>query len=513
MSSSSKERHNLEYTSLDEVASIARQSWISFSKGECKDLSFRKKQLLALRRLVMENQLAIMNACRSDLRKPETESLMTEMISVTSEIDYLMSNLDELAATETKFPDLMNAFNGKLMIRKEPKGPALIIGPWNYPWMLVLIPLAGAISAGCTAVIKPSEVAPNSAKLISQLIPAYLDQNYYQVVNGAVDETSVLLSHKWGHIFYTGNGTIGRIVMAAAAKTLTPVTLELGGKSPAIVCKDSDLEVVATRIAWAKCINAGQTCIAVDYVLCFEEIKDQFISHLKKAIAKFYPEGVQKSSSYGRIVNHRHFQRLVKLLSETKGNIVYGGENDEDDLLISPSIVSNLNEDDVLLKDEIFGPILPVLSTSSIEDAVEFINKRDHPLAAYVFSNNQRECDFVLNNTLSGGVCLNDAIVHVACPALPFGGVGESGMGSYHGRKSFDTFTHERSVLSKSQGMEFINKIRYPPYSNETRDLLSKFQEMPTPFANPRFARWSLRLLLSSILVAIGFATGRISSN
>jgi aldehyde dehydrogenase (NAD+) len=339
----------------------------------------------------------------------------------------------------------------------------LIISPWNYPIQLLLGPLVGALAAGNTALLKPSEMAPHTAAALAELVPRYLDSDSIKVVEGGVPETTALLKERFDHIFFTGNGTVGRIVMRAAAEHLTPVTLELGGKSPCIVDRSVDLEVAAKRIAWAKFFNAGQSCTSVDYVLVHQSMEDALVHRLEAAVREFYGDDPKESPDFARIVNERHHQRLSELLSE--GELVCGGETDAETRYIAPTIIRGVTRDMKVMKEEIFGPILPVVSVRDIDEAIDFVNAGDKPLALYVFSRSAKRVKRVLRETSSGGACINECIAHMVVPELPFGGVGESGMGAYHGRASFETFSHRKSVLEKSTKVD--PPVRYPPYTDE----------------------------------------------
>jgi aldehyde dehydrogenase (NAD+) len=325
-----------------------------------------------------------------------------------------------------------------------------------------MAPFIGAIAAGNCAVLKPSEISANTSALIADLVPRYLDQDCLRVVEGGVPETTNLLDQRWDHIFYTGNGVVGRIVMAAAAKHLTPVTLELGGKSPAIVGRSADLEMAAKRIAWGKFWNAGQTCVAPDYVLVHEHVHDRFIAQLRTSLREFYGDDVQASPDYGRIINEHHFQRLQKLLGS--GDIAIGGQVDPGDRYIAPTVLVNVPHEAPVMGQEIFGPILPVLRIRDIDDAIAFVNARPKPLALYVFAKDRLAQQRILGRTSSGGATVNHAWMHLTVPGLPFGGVGESGMGAYHGKATFDVFTHRKSVLKKSTLVD--PPLVYPPYSD-----------------------------------------------
>ncbi|KAI7880434.1 aldehyde dehydrogenase [Lichtheimia hyalospora FSU 10163] len=464
----------LEYTPCDAIPSVVHELQHSFNVGLTRDLSFRKKQLQNLKRFCEEQKAAMQDAMYADLHKHKIESAVAEIALVHDECNYMLSNLDRLAkSTSTKKRFQMNRFD-KTYVRKEPKGVVTVIGAWNYPINLLLIPLVGAIAAGCCVVIKPSEVAVNTAIMLTKELPKYLDKRAYTIVNGGPAETTVLLEQKLGHIFYTGNGTVGKIIMTAAAKTLTPVTLELGGKSPAFVAPDADFELTARRLLWGKFYNAGQTCVAPDYVMVSKDQEERFITVLRKVVREFYTDDPQKSNSYGRIINTRQFDRLKALLETCDSkSVVTGGATDREDLYIAPTIVKDVTNDSPLMKDELFGPILPVLAVKDMEEAITIVNSRDHPLALYVFSNSSSIYNNILDKCNSGGVLVNDTLMHLAETSLPFGGVGGSGMGNYHGEKSFDTFTHHRATMIKSTQFDSLLATRYPPYTPDKEYMMN----------------------------------------
>jgi aldehyde dehydrogenase (NAD+) len=345
-----------------------------------------------------------------------------------------------------------------------------IISPWNYPIQLLLSPAAGAIAAGNSVVLKPSEIAPHTSTVITELIQRYLDPDAVQVIEGGVAETTELLAQRFDHIFYTGNGRIGRVVMEAAAKHLTPVTLELGGKSPTIVDATANLRVAARRIAWGKFLNAGQTCIAPDYLLVDKKVASAFIGELRAAIKEFYGDDPKQSGDYARIVNGHHFNRLASMLES--GSVVIGGETDANTKYIAPTVLADVNVSAPVMQDEIFGPILPMVEIDNVAEAIAFINSKPHPLALYVFSEDDRAIDAVIERTTAGGVTVNGTILHISNPNLPFGGVGESGMGAYHGKSSIDIFQHRKPVLRKSTKVD--PSIAYPPYTEKKMKLIRK---------------------------------------
>ena len=431
-----------------------------FETGATKPLSWRLSQLDALEHFLMERDQDIEDALRADLRKPPTEAFTSEAGIALSELRLTRKKLASWMKPERVRTSKI-AMPGRSYIYREPLGVTLIIGAWNYPLHLVLVPLIGAIAAGNCAVLKPSEVAPNVSALIAKWIPKYLDRKAVQVVEGSVPETTELLQEKWDHIFYTGNGTVGRIVMAAAARHLTPVTLELGGKSPCIVDESADLNMAAQRIVFGKFFNAGQTCVAPDYVLVHDHVHDALVNRMSSAIREFYGDDPKQSPDFARIVNERHHARLTRLLDDA--DVVAGGENDVSDRYIAPTILKNVKEDDAVMQEEIFGPILPVISVPSVDSAIAFVNRRPKPLALYLFGRDKDVHDRVLAGTSAGGTTINHIWLHLGVDQLPFGGVGESGMGAYHGRLSFETFSHHRAVLKKPLLPD--PPLLFPPYS------------------------------------------------
>ncbi|HEY4334174.1 MAG TPA: aldehyde dehydrogenase family protein [Ilumatobacteraceae bacterium] len=444
------------------VTSIVQDLRVAYDAGVMRSLDARRTQLKQLRRMLVEAEAAILAAMVADLGKPPMEAYAAEIGLVLTEIDEALKHLGAWAAPERTKVAL--AFKpGAAEVVPEPLGVVLIIAPWNYPVQLLLAPLVAALAAGNTVVVKPSEVAPATAAAMAEMIPRYLDTRVVRVVTGGVDETTALLAERFDHIFYTGNGTVGRIVMTAAAKNLTPVTLELGGKSPTIVAADADLRVAARRIAWGKFLNAGQTCVAPDYVLVAESVEADFTKQLTHAIEDFYGKDPQASPDYARIVNERHWDRLTGLLDgggyETT---VCGGHGDRATKFIPPTVLRGVKPDAALMQEEIFGPLLPVISVTDIDEAIRFVNDRDKPLALYIFSRSEATISRVLERTSAGGVCINHTVVHVAVGALPFGGVGGSGMGAYHGKAGFDTFSHRKAVLRKPTKPD--PSILYPPY-------------------------------------------------
>ncbi|MUL38351.1 aldehyde dehydrogenase [Gloeocapsopsis dulcis] len=434
---------------------------IYFNSGYTKEIEFRVEQLNILKRAIQENAASIVDALKKDLCKPELETYATE-ISIVREVDYALKHIRSwVRPKKVKLPLEQLPSHG--YVCSEPLGVVLIIGPWNYPFQLLIAPLIGAIAAGNCAILKPSEIAPNTSKVVSQIIQKYFDPAYIAVVEGGIDVSKQLLAEKFDHIFFTGGTSVGRVVMEAAAKHLTPITLELGGKSPCIVDTDINIEHTANRIVWGKFINAGQTCIAPDYLLVNSKIKPQILNSLQKTIQEFYGEEPEQSPDYARIINQKQFTRLAKLLQD--GEIVTGGKTNQSNYYIAPTLLDKISLDMPVMQEEIFGPILPIIEYNDLSEAIALINEKPKPLALYLFSRDQNIQQRVLKETSSGGVCINDTVMHVAVSSLPFGGVGNSGVGKYHGKASFDTFSHHKSVLKKS--FLFDPKWRYAPYAGK----------------------------------------------
>jgi len=437
-----------------------------FNKHQTKKLSFRIEQLKLLKQAILDNEAAITKALNADLNKPELESYVTEIGSCLEEIKYALKHIRSWVKPK-KVRTPLPYLPASSKVYSEPLGVVLIIGAWNYPLQLVISPLIGAIAAGNCAIIKPSEIAVNTSTLLAEIIPKYFDSSFISVVEGGKEVTEQLLEEKFDHIFFTGNTQVGKIIMSAAAKQLTPVTLELGGKSPCIVDGNTHLEYTARRIVWGKFLNAGQTCVAPDYLLVDRKIKKDLLEHLKQIIQEFYGATPETSPDYARIINQHHFQRLCELLKT--GEIVVGGDTNPSDYYIAPTVIDGVSPEEGVMQEEIFGPILPVIEYTNLSEAIAFVNAKPKPLALYFFSNNKQHQNQVLQETASGGACINDTIVQIAFPGLPFGGVGDSGIGRYHGKTSFETFSHQRSVLHKSFWVDL--KLRYAPYKGKLKFL------------------------------------------
>ena len=420
-----------------------------------------------------KNETVLEEALKKDLGKSAFESYATEIGFVLADIRYTIQNLQKWSAPKRVRTPLY-LFPGKSKIQKEPYGSVLILGPYNYPVQLLAEPLVGAIAAGNCAVLKPSELTPHVSEAMYQIVHSTFKEEYIACVEGGVEVNQELLSQKFDYIFFTGSERVGRIVMKAAAENLTPVTLELGGKSPVIIEKTANIKEAARRIAWGKLMNAGQTCVAPDYVLVDESRKQQFLTEMKTAFSHLYGKEIKKNPDFGRIVNERHMERLQKILEQDAKYLFCGGEADTLQRYIEPAILDlGKDQNAASMQEELFGPILPVLSYHKLEDAVRFVNKRAKPLALYLFTKKRSAEKFVLERVSSGGVCVNDTISHLINPDLPFGGVGASGMGQYHGKYSFDTFTHEKSVFYKPADWNL--PVCYPPFTKGKMNLVKFF--------------------------------------
>lgn len=442
-----------------------------FDAGVTQSLAWRIRQLEGIYRFATEREHDIAAALNADLGKPSLEAYGAEISYVANDAAHAKKHLEEWIKPERVASPLI-VHPAKSEIRREPLGVVLIISPWNYPYQLLMAPLVAAVAAGNTALLKPSEIAPHTSALIAAELPRYVDAGCIRVVEGGIPETTEILAQRFDHIFYTGNGHVGRIVMRAAAEHLTPVTLELGGKSPAFVDSSADLDVAARRLMWGKFFNAGQTCVAPDYVLVDASVKDALLAKMKSVLQDFYGQDPKSTKDFARIINTKHHDRLTALL---EGQTVFiGGEHDRENKYIAPTILVDVDPESAVMQEEIFGPILPVIGVANVDAALRFINGRDKPLALYVFSTHKPTVEKVLGGTSSGGASVNHVWLHLAVPDLPFGGVGESGMGAYHGRHGFETFSHRKAVLHKPNQID--PDLLYPPY---------------TPFKS----KWAKRLL------------------
>jgi len=443
----------------------------TFETERTRSLAWRAEQLSALERMMVECEQELMDALKADLGKHPQEAWTTEISYVAGDAAYCRKRLKRWSRTRRVRTPVVGQ-PGKSWLQPEPLGVVLIIGAWNYPLQLSLAGLAAAISAGNCAVVKPSELSPATSDVIARRVPEYLDNDCVRIVEGAVPETTALLELAWDHILYTGGGTVGRIVMSAAAKHLTPVTLELGGKSPCVVMPDADLLTTARRIAWGKFTNAGQTCIAPDYVLTDAETEKKLVPLIGQALGEMFGENPETSESYGRIVNDRHFERLAGLIGS--GKVAIGGQANAETRYIAPTVLTGVAADSPVMQQEIFGPVLPVLRTDNLESAIRFIRAADKPLAAYIFTKNSASEARFLEMVSCGNACVNDTMMFMTVDELPFGGVGPSGMGNYSGEYGFRTFSHMKAVMKRGWWPDVA--LRYAPFSDKKFKLLRKLR-------------------------------------
>lgn len=446
----------LTSTNIGRIGEIRAKQESYFRSGATLDVRTRKANLVAFEKAVLKWEKSLCEALWKDLHKSYEESYIAEVSILLGEIRTHIRNVGKWTRPQRR-PTPMKLFPSRSKIISEPLGTALIISPWNYPVQLLLTPLVGVISSGCTAVLKPSPYVPEVSDVIEKMIRDTFPEEYVAVVQGDRNVNTALLEQRWDMIFFTGSPSFGRAVMAAAAKNLTPVVLELGGKSPCIIDKDADIKVAAKRVAWGKSLNAGQTCIAPDYLMLHKNIKDKFLSELEKAFGELLGDDPQKSEHFVRIVNDAAFERLKGYLAD--GEVVFGGKTDKDERYFSPTVLDHVSPDSPVMQEEIFGPIFPVQTFSSLDEVIRFVSMREKPLALYYFGS---QGDKVLKHTTSGGSCINDVIMHIANENVPFGGVGMSGMGSYHHKRTFDVFTHYRSVISTPTWIDL--PFRYMPY-------------------------------------------------
>lgn len=446
---------------VDSIIELQKSYYFS---GVTRDINFRKEMLNRLKEAIQSREEEIFEALQKDLGKSPFESYVTEVGFVISSMNHMLKHLEEwMKPEDVKTP--VHLQPAKSFIVREPYGSVLIIGPFNYPFQLVIEPLIGAIAGGNCAVVKPSEAAIHTAQIIEEILAAIYPPHYVTVVEGEKEETSALIHAPFDYIFFTGSVAVGKVVMKAAAERLTPVTLELGGKSPAIVDQTADLRKTAERIVWGKFVNNGQTCVAPDYVIAHESIVIKLIEEMKKVVHRFYGERVEENRDYGRIINKKHFERLVQLLEKEKHQICFGGSFDRESLFIEPTFLKDVNWESPSMENEIFGPILPVLTFSNLGEAIHRIRQNPKPLAAYMFTENEKAADYFMENLPFGGGCINDTVSHVGNIHLPFGGVGSSGINAYHGKYSFETFTHAKAMMKKST--KISASIGYPPYKNK----------------------------------------------
>lgn len=452
---------------LENLAKTFRDSLQQFGYANIKK---RKEKLENLKKAILKSEGEITLALKEDLGKSAFETYTTEIGFILEEISYILKNIDDWAKVR-KVKTPLALFPGKSFIHPEPYGVVLIISPWNYPFQLCLSPFIGAYSAGNKVVLKPSEFAPHTSGVIKKIICEVFDKTDVAVVEGGLEETQLLLTQKFDYIFFTGSTGVGKIMMRAAAEYLTPVTLELGGKSPCLIEESANIDLAAKRIIWGKYLNAGQTCVAPDYLLVPEKLQDQLIERLGFYLKTFYGNDIKASADYPRIVNHRHFDRLRELIIPSK--IAIGGDLNREDNYIAPTVLKDVEWSDKVMEDEIFGPLLPIIPYQNLDEAIEKILSYPKPLAFYVFTENAEKKENIISRVPFGGGCVNDTVIHLANPNLPFGGVGTSGIGSYHGQKSFDTFTHYKSLYQ--QGALVDIPLRYPPYNEKKLGWIKLF--------------------------------------
>ena len=441
-----------------------------FKSGKTLDINLRIEYLKKLKKVIKDNEIAIFEVLNKDLGKSETEAYMCEVGLTLDEISYMIKNIKKFAK-EKIVPTPLTNFHSKSIIKLVPRGNVLIMSPWNYPFLLTMEPLVDAISAGNTVILKPSAYSKFTSDIVSKIIKDVFPEEYVAVVKGGREENKQLLSYKYDYIFFTGSQSVGKEVLRSASEHLTPVALELGGKSPCIIDKTANIDLSAKRIVFGKFLNCGQTCVAPDYILCEESIKQELIKAIKKEIIKQFGENPIENSNYGKIINEKHFNRVRNLIDFDK--TIIGGKTNPETLKIEPTVLDNITWADNVMKEEIFGPVLPILTFKTINEVVETVENHSHPLALYVFSTNKKNIKHITEHCRYGGGCINDVVVHLATPEMPFGGFGESGMGSYHGKFGFETFSHRKSTLDQKLWLDL--PMRYQPYKNFYNKLLRLF--------------------------------------
>ena len=457
---------------MSNYAKVVESLRNTFNSGRTKNVNWRKAQLASFYSHINANQQRIIQAIEADLHKPKFETILTEVNVVLQEIHHALDEIDTWVKPQKVEKSFMAMMND-CTIKPDPLGVAFVIGAWNFPFMLSLAPLVAAIAAGNCCIVKPSELSPHTATVIQQLVEESLDEDAIRVFNGDAEVCTALLACKFDHIFYTGGGRVGRIVMRAAAENLTPVTLELGGKNPCFVNDDCDFEITANRIVWAKMLNNGQVCLDPDYILTTRESQPKLIAALKKSITEMYGVDIERNKDYGRIVSDGHFKRLQGLLKSCESKIVFGGQYNAATRFMEPTIVADVTFNDEIMKDEVFGPILPIVVVENSDEAINYINGRNKSLALYVFAKDRAVIDKFLHSTSSGSFAANDCLMQITFPSMPFGGVGESGTGAYHGKHGFDTFSHLKASYIAAQNMEAFNNVRYAPFCDEKLSVVS----------------------------------------
>jgi len=447
---------------MKDILDLLQQQDEFFKAKETQSVAFRKKSLIRLKKAILVNEDTILDALYKDLRKPKFEAYTSEIAVVITELDYFIKNIEKLAKPKRVKSSLLN-FPSADYIYKDPYGRVLIMAPWNYPFQLVINPLVAAIATGNCVVCKPSEVTVNTSAVLSTIIAEVFDPKHVTVIEGGLEVNKLLLTQKWDYIFFTGSTAVGKIVMKAAAEQLCPITLELGGKSPVIVNKDAKLQLAAKRIVWGKLFNAGQTCIAPDYIYVHESVKNEFIDSLITEFKLALGKNVETSKDFARIVNKKHFERIVALIEKDK--VIYGGGVNSEEQFIEPTLISDIDWNSRIMKEEIFGPLLPILTFSNLNETIQTINALDKPLAAYYFGEKKKDKELFLKDLYFGGGCINDTLIHITSEALPFGGVGPSGLGAYHGAKSFECFSHQKGIVKRGTWLDI--PARYAPYDSK----------------------------------------------
>ena len=450
-----------------DIPKIVNQQKCFFNSNCTKEVTLRINTLKKLKNVIKENEKELYKAIYTDFKKSEFETYITEIALIYNELNDAIKNLKRWSKQKRVRTNLAN-FPAKSYIIPEPLGTILVISAWNYPYQIALIPVISAIAAGNTVVIKPSEIPNNTSRILANIINTNFDANHFTVVEGSVETTTELLQQKWDKIFFTGSTSVGRIVYKAAAENLTPVTLELGGKSPTFIFKDCDIKLTAKRIVWAKFLNAGQTCIAPDYLLVEKEIEQQLLSSLKSEIEIAYPVNNTINENYVQIINDAHFDRLSNLIPKDK--IYFGGEQNASERIIRPTLLQNISFEDPIMKDEIFGPLLPIISFENLDKVITKVKAKEKPLSLYIYSKNKKIIRKTLYEISFGGGAINESLVHLSNPNLPFGGVGTSGIGNYHSKAGFDTFTHYKSILHKSFLFEL--NLKYTPFTKWKRQIV-----------------------------------------
>ncbi|WP_095925957.1 aldehyde dehydrogenase [Clostridioides difficile] len=439
-----------------------------YNTGKTRDISFRIEQLKKLKLVVSQNEEKILLALKKDLNKSDFEGFMTEVGMFYSELNFAIKNIRKWSKIKRVKSSMVN-FPSISKVVPQPYGVTLIMSPWNYPFQLALIPLVWSLAAGNCVILKPSEYSVSTSSVVKDIVEDTFSKEYVAVVQGSQEESEKLLLERFDYIFFTGSTNVGKIIMKSASEHLTPITLELGGKSPCIILKDANIDLTAKRLTWGKLINAGQTCVAPDYVLVHEDRKNELIEKIKYYTNKYFGDNPCNNEQFPKIINQRHFNRILSLIDKDK--IVYGGNYNKETLKIEPTIVDNVNWDDNIMKEEIFGPIFPILTYKDLDEVIQKIIQMPNPLALYIFTKNKYLENKLLEMISAGGCCINDTVTHISTNYLPFGGIGESGMGSYHGKAGFDTFTHYKSVLKK---LNLDVPIRYAPYDNKLIKVLKK---------------------------------------